>query len=238
MNNFYAKFGNICENQRAHIRLMRDTRHAIKRKKKVVRRIVKKTPSKKDLAKQFLKEMIEKKVKRADDIGVEGHPDGWGKLYHPHVARQEAHSRLFVRGDLLKFEGTGDIWNVIRIEKKRDSLEYIFELSHSCSNNEYHQFYSKDLNVFVNYVMEFRDNYSFDKYDSEFNLKSFIRSPGEMAFDEIFLKCVGDCCVCFDPTKSKTNCCKQYYCKVCFTLNGEESRCPMCRCEFPFGEEE
>jgi hypothetical protein len=89
-----------------------------------------------------------------------------------------------------------------------------------------------DLGRLVNFVLDFRETHIFDKYDSQFHLKSLHRTAGELAFDDFFLQVSGDCCVCYDPTKSKTLCCKHYFCRECF--NKTNNKCPYCRRTDPF----
>ena len=217
MNNFYAKFGNICENQRAHIRLMRDTRHAIKRKKKVVRRIVKKT--KKYLACEYLLDVL-----RAASINLNQYTK---VLKDQSITIQKMRFRLTIAGSKYITQ-----YNPIQ----RSELKFFFNLlgGYNGEVNCFHKEF-KDLRRLANFVIDFRETHIFDNYDSMFHPKSFKRTKGEMAYDEFFLEVSGDCCVCYDPTKSKTHCCQQHYCRECF--NKANDKCPMCRRKYPLSNQ-
>lgn len=232
MNNFYSRFGDICEDQRNHIRLMRPTRHAIKRdlvkaQRDIIRRdrdakaeaeaeaerqrSIEEEKAKKDLAKAYLKAMIEEEVAKSDEGGF------WNPILN----------------ETSDCEGIRDVTLRINI-KVGGETEFLFNVMIYPTGAHFSAHYWKSgcIDSFIDHVMDFRDKYAFDKYDSRFRLKTEVRNAGKMAFDEIFLKAVGDCCVCYDRTKSKTKCCKQYYCLVCESKVG--SMCPMCRKSDPF----
>jgi hypothetical protein len=180
-------------------------------------RLIEEKKAKKDLAKAYLKGLIEEKL-----LSLSERP-----VYHNEYVKEHemAHDEL------------GFVWGLFRICKYReiDSPVFCFNVYNNANRDTvYHYYSSGEINVFVNHVIGFRDNYAFDKYDSEFRLKTEVRSEGERAFDDIFTLCAGDCCVCYEPTKSKTKCCKQHYCLVCERKAG--NKCPMCRRSAPFSD--
>jgi len=249
MNNFYSRFGDICEDQRTHIRLMRPTRHAIKRdlvqaQREIIRRereaeaeakrqrLIEeekaKKKAKKDLAKAYLKGLIQKKVLSLSDKPT--YCDKYVKDFSRDLDELGTVTMLF----------TVDKYRIVRRRGETvdypDTSTFCFTV-HRQGHTEitYHYYSSRQIDEFIDHAMDFRENYAFDKYDSKFRLKSNPPDDAERAFDDIFLQCVGDCCVCYEPTKNKTMCCKQHYCFVCESKAGH--RCPLCRKYAPFSHD-
>ena len=202
-----------------HFNRMKETRSAIvrRKKKKVVRRIAKKT--KKFLAYEYLLNVL-----RVASINLNQYTK---LLKDQSITIQKMDLQLKIVGKECLTQ-----YNPIRLWE----ATYFFNLQigHRGEVNCFHKEF-KDLRRLANFVIDFRETHIFDNYDSMFHLKSFKRTEGEMAYDDFFLEVSGDCCVCYDPTKSKTHCCQQHYCRECF--NKANEKCPLCRRKFPFSNQ-
>ena len=187
----------------SHFLRMKETRSAIVGRKKVVRRI-----TKKDLAREYLLDALRV---RLESLGL----NQCNKVLKEQlITIQKRRLCLLITG--RKYTSAPET--------------YILNLCEG-DENRFHKKFT-DLRELADFVIEFRDTHIFDKYDSMYNLKSFKRTAGELAYDDIVLDVSGDCCVCYDLTKSKTNCCRQHYCQECYISAND--KCPMCRRKFPF----